>query len=184
MTDIRSGWKILTHDWRSPIQDGEPLCTGVLPVQLPPVTLDTGPSECAAGWNYTATLAGAIEIASILPGGRPARPVAVEAGPDAIERLGKRRASTLRLVRLATGAEIEDALRPLFPGAHAELMLTAQLDWLSALQRPLRDPKRVQDGLKIALTCRGLSWRLQQYPHARATWAAWAARAAWAAWAA
>lgn len=32
-----TGWKILTHDWRSPLQGGPPLVSGALPVLLPVV---------------------------------------------------------------------------------------------------------------------------------------------------
>jgi hypothetical protein len=71
--DIRHGYKILTHDWRPPIQGGEPLCDGVLPVTLPTVALDTSDEECGAGYNYCGTLVEASRIAGWWGNGRPAR---------------------------------------------------------------------------------------------------------------
>ena len=50
--DIRQGWKLFTHDWRSPIRGGEPVCDGTFPMTLSPVRLHVGPADCGAGWNY------------------------------------------------------------------------------------------------------------------------------------
>ena len=96
MTDIRHGWKILTHDGRSPLQGGASLLNGRFPVTLPTVALDAGPNECAAGWNYVADIAAGWKIAGMWPTGYPSRVVAVAASPDALERGNKRRASALR----------------------------------------------------------------------------------------
>ena len=107
---IRQGWKVLTHDLRSPIQGGEPVCADTFPAPLPAVRLDTSDEHCAAGWNYTADLASAFRIAGLWPNGRPSRAFVVEASADAIERADKRRASTLTLVREATEADIREGI--------------------------------------------------------------------------
>ena len=67
MTIPREGYKILTHHWCPPVQGGDPLCAGVLPVDLPPVPLDTGQNDCAAGYNYTRDLVTAAKIAGFWP---------------------------------------------------------------------------------------------------------------------
>ena len=36
-----TGWKSLTHDFRPPVQGGEPIFTGQYPFTLPTVSLDT-----------------------------------------------------------------------------------------------------------------------------------------------
>jgi len=176
---LTRGWKILTHDGCSPIQGGRSLLgNGAYPITLPRVPLDLGPAECAAGWNYTATLEEGWRIAGLWPTGRPARVVAVEASPDAIERGGKRRASALTLLREATDAECHAALRrlSLVFGEHAERMAQEQAAWLAALGRPRTDPHAIQQHLAVALSARGLSaWTLQRFDTARAAWDAWAA---------
>jgi hypothetical protein len=184
--EVTMGWKTLTHDWRSPLQGGEPVCTGTAwPVHLDGVVLDTTDRECGAGWNYTASIAGTLAIAGLWPMGRPSQIVRVVAGPDAVERGGKRRASTLTLERLATRAEIEGAVGSWFPVAHRAAMVDAQMAWRDALGRPRHDPATVQAGLVAALAARGLAaWTVRQIPDARdagAAWAAWAAGAAGAA---
>ncbi len=194
--NTRSGWKILTHDLRSPIQGGEPVFVGELPTTLAAVALDTSGVECGAGWNYSADLATAFGIAGLWPNGRPSRAFLVEASDDAIERGDKRRASSLTLVREASDAEIRDgvaAFSARYFGAHTERMTTEQLEWRRALARPRREPAAVSAHLQTAVVTRGLSWSLKEYDSCKAAWdarAAWdvraarAARAAWAAWAA
>jgi hypothetical protein len=209
--ETAQGWKVLTHDWRPPVQGGDPVCDGRLPVTLPTVRLDTGRSECApgtTGWYFSSDLATAVGIAGLWPNGRPARGLLVTPSSDAIVRGSKRRAASLTLEREATESEWEMAIRELSGrfsfGEHQERMVSEQLAWRRALARPLRDPAAVEACLRIALQARGLDWTLKQYPDAwdarssravgtawdarpRAAWAAWDARssrAAWAAWAA
>lgn len=183
-TDLRRGWKILTHDGRSPLQGGPPLLNGSLPVVLPTVPLDTGSVDCAAGWNYVAHIAMGWQIVGLWPTGRPSRVLAVEASSDAIERGQKRRASSLTLVREATQKEIQAALkqfsRPF--GDHVTRMTHEQAQWWIALSRPFHDVAEVEAQLALALSAReSASWTLRKYETARA---ARAASDAWDAWAA
>ena len=44
-------FKLITHDYRPPIQGGDPVWDGhTLPFQLPRVTLDTSDADCGSGW--------------------------------------------------------------------------------------------------------------------------------------
>ena len=195
--DIRQGWKIVTHDYRPPVQGGEPVWDGTtLPWTLPAVSLDTSEAEYGTGWHYCADLATALAVARLWPTGWPSVPVRIEASQDALPRGRKYRASQLAIVRRATDAEITAAIHELSApfGAHQDQMAAEQLAWREALGRPRHDRAAVERGLREALEARGLAaWRLQRYEtarDARAAWAAWAAwdardaRAARAAWAA
>ena len=188
---IRTGYKILTHDWRPPIQGGEPLCDGLLSITLPTVKLDTGKSDCAQGYNYTGSLCEAAKIVSFWPGGRPAKCLVVSASNDAIQRQTKRRCSQITLERLCTEVEIQQAMRDLvvsWAGAYTDSLVQEQWLWYVALGRPRYDKNRVETALQIALEARGLKWTLKEFPHARAARDAWAARDAraardaWDAW--
>ena len=179
---LRDGYKIVTHDWRSPLQEGAPLCDGVLPVTLPAVELDTSPRECAAGYHYTATLAHAMAIAGLWKDGRSARCLVVTAAEDAIERGAKRRSSQLTLERLCTPAETRQGLHDLVSGWAGSLthaLVDEQEAWYEALRRPRQSEDLVVEGLLDALTCRQLPWGLVQIRAARE---AWEARDAWEAW--
>ena len=182
-------YKILTHDWRPPVQGGEPLCDGTLPVTLPKVTLDTSTADCGAGYNYCDSLTTAARIAGLWPSGRPSRCLVVEPSADAIARGDKRRCSSLTITRLCTDDEIRGAMRDLvasWAGAHADELVAEQWAWYVALGRPLRDAAIVEAGLRAALEKRGLAdWTLKLYeaaPADRDAWDAWDAWNAWAAW--
>lgn len=196
--DIRSGYKILTHDWRPPIQDGKPLCDGkTFPLLLPPVELDTGPDDCAKGYNYADSLCEAAKIASFWPTGRPAKCLVVSASEDAIQRQSKRRCSQLTLERLCNQTEIRLAMQNLvkdWAGEHTSALTEEQWLWYEALGRPFRDKDKVMFSLQKALDVRGLNWSLKEITDASAAWDArawdarawdardaWATRAAWAA---
>ena len=183
--DIRQGWKIVTHDYRPPVQGGEPVWDGTtLPWTLPAVSLDTSEAEYGTGWHYCADLATALAVARLWPTGWPSVPVRIEASQDALPRGRKYRASQLAIVRRATDAEITAAIHELSApfGAHQDQMAAEQLAWHEALGRPQHDPAAVERGLREALEARGLAaWRLQRYETARDARAAWAARAARAA---
>jgi hypothetical protein len=181
MTDVRHGFKILTHDWRAPLQGGAPLCDGVLPVELPSVELDTSENECGTkgGYHYSAELHHAASVAGFWSTGRPARCLIVTAAEDAIQRGDKRRSSSVTLDRLCSDAEIQAAMRALvepWAGEHTDALVAEQWAWYVALGRPEHDADRVEMELKRALEARGLAWTLNRYDNARA------ARAAWAAW--
>src|SRR3990167_3749900 len=168
----RIGWKIVTHDRRIPLQGGEPLWTGDLPVVLPPVPLDTSAEECGMGWNYCADIQTAWLIAGLWPTGRPALVVHVEASADAIQRGTTCRASSLTLRRLATAEEIRTAMHA-FSAVFGDLateMVAEQLAWHDALARPRIDRARVEAGLVAALEVRQLPWTLKYFDSARDAW--------------
>jgi hypothetical protein len=193
IADLRRGYKILTHDWRPPIQGGAPVCAGMLPFTLPTVTLDTSDNECGqqGGYHYCASLRDAAALAGFWPNGRPSQCLVVTASDDAIERGTKRRASALTLERLCAEDEIRAAMRELvasWAGAHTDELVAEQWAWYVALGRPVHDAARVEEGLRAALDARGLKWQLKQYDSTRAAraardaWDAWDARDARAAW--
>ncbi len=204
MTDKRF-YKILTHNYRPPVQGGQPIWDGVtLPFALPPVKLDTGLEDCAAGWNYTGSLADALRIAHLWPDGRPSLALYVEPSSDAVTRGDKSRCSQLTIVGRVPFEEVRAAIRVLSEpfGVHADRMAESQVAWYEALGRPRRNVREVERGLRAALEARGLDWKLERFDSAGdardardaraawdardawAAWAAWAARAAWDAWAA
>src|SRR3990167_5501890 len=178
MSDERTmGWKGLTHDWRSPIRHGAPVCDGHLPVTLSPVALDTSAQECAAGWNFARDAATALRIAGLWYRGRPARLLAVSDAPDAIDRSNKTRDSQITLARGATQEEWTDAATQLHApiAMYAPGIVSEVGAWYVALGRPQHDTQRVVVELRRALAARGLSWTLQAYPNVLAASAAWAA---------
>lgn len=178
------GYKVFTHDLRSPIQGGAPVWDGSLPITLPAVEVDDGPENCAAGWNFVEDIPIGLRIAGLWSDGRPSRVFEVQA-PEAIARGNKRRARVLTIVRECSDGEIVDAIRALsLPfGAFADDMAAAQVLWREALARPYRDKGKVEEGLAKALAARGLeTWELKQFDNVRDAWAArdaWDARAAW-----
>jgi hypothetical protein len=178
IADVRRGYKILTHDWRPPIQGGAPVCAGMLPFTLPTVTLDTSDNECGqqGGYHYCASLHDAAALAGFCPNGRPSQCLVVTASDDAIERGTKRRASALTLERLCAEDEIRAAMRELvasWAGAHTDELVAEQWAWYVALGRPVHDAARVEEGLRAALDARGLKWQLKQYDSTRDAWDAW-----------
>ncbi len=132
-------YKVLTNDYRPPLQGGEPLWDGAtLPYTLPAVALDASGRDCAPGYHYCATPAGALRIAGLWSDGWPACVVAVEPAADAIERGEKWRASQLTITRRLGQDEIRAAVREMSArfGDHAEAMTDAQMAWYEALGRP------------------------------------------------
>ena len=179
---LRQGYKILTHDYRSPLQRDEPIWDGItLAYTLPPVVLDTSEAECGAGWNYCASIAEAIPLCGLWPTGRPSTVFAVEASADAVQRGNKRRASRLTLLRQCPESEVVSAIRGFSGifGAHQERLTEEQCAWRQALARPLRHEATVVEGLTTALEARALPWTLRRYETPRDVWAAWAAWDAW-----
>ncbi len=167
-----SGWKVFAHDGSSPVRGGAPVWDGTLPCDLPKVALDTSSVECGAGWNYTYRLADALRVAGLWPTGRPSIVVLVTPGEDAITRGDKSRASTLRLERLATEAEIRAGIEDLSAvfSPHAQAMAAEQIAWRNALGRPRYDPVAVEAGVRIALASRNLPWQPKRFETARDTW--------------
>ena len=178
-----TGWKVFTHDFRSPIQAGPALWDGQENFLLPKVRLDQGAGECAAGWNFCRSLATTFRVGGLWPTGRPSVACKVEAVGIWVERGEKCRSEQLLIRRRATADEIEAAVLELSApfGEHQQTMAAEQLVWREALARPTLDKKLVELKLQEALTKRGLSWALKEFADARAIWAAWDARAAWAA---
>jgi hypothetical protein len=111
-SDIRRGFKILTHDWRPPAQGVDPVVRHAadLAITLPSTELDTSSTEYGAGSHYCATLSQAARTSGFWPNGRPARCVSVLAGEDAIDRGASRRASVLTITALCTDEEIRTAM--------------------------------------------------------------------------
>ena len=109
MNDINKGFKIFTHDFRPPIQGGDPIWDGGTPFSLPTVSCDDSDRECSNGWNYVADLAIGFKIAGIWPTGRPSSCFVVEA-ENGIERGDKRRAASLHILRACTQQEIEEGI--------------------------------------------------------------------------
>ena len=183
------GWKILTSDFRPPVQSGDPLFDGkTFPRLLPSVELDQSDRECGRGWNFVADIETGFKIAGLWRSGKPNAVIQIEA-EGAIRRRDKLRARSLTLLRHATDDEIHAALlrfsKPF--GAHQEAMAEEQWLWWQALKRPSYDARKVEAYLREALVSRALDWKLKQFSDAgaaRAAWDAWDARDAWAAWSA
>lgn len=174
-------YKVLTNDYRPPLQGGEPLWDGAtLPYTLPAVALDASDRDCAPGYHYCATPAGALRIAGLWSDGWPACVVAVEPAADAIERGEKWRASQLTITRRLGQDEIRAAVREMSArfGDHAEAMTDAQMAWYEALGRPHHDVERVEAGLREALHTMGLNWTVKRFDSPSDAWDAWAAWAA------
>jgi len=171
-------YKVLTHDYRSPIQGGEPVFDGKLPFELPMVEVDRGQEECAAGWNACRSPEGALTIAGLWPNGRPSRLYRVVVDGEVIERGSKCRFATGTLAEEMDPTETIRKLHAPF-GEHLEGIVKEVLAWREALARPGRDRELVKEGLQKALDIRGLKRTLREYSSARAVWAGWAARDAW-----
>jgi hypothetical protein len=191
-----TAYKVFTHDLRSPIQGGDPVWVGRLPYQLPGVEVDSGPRECAAGWNACRDPETAIKIAGLWPNGRPSRIFELQSSGPVVERGQKMRAESWLILRELEMAPVIRRLSKAF-GDLADEMAAEQVAWHTALGRPRHNKRAVTDGLQLALGRRGLDWQIRQYDSARDAWdawdardaraaraAAWDARAAWAAWAA
>ena len=180
-------YKVLTHDWRPPVQGGPPVCDGKLPHTLPIVEVDTGPDECAAGWNFTRRPETALRIGGLWSDGRPSQLFACEIADQGIERGEKLRRETGVLLREEPiSDEILARLHAPMAGDGLPLAdLVAEVQaWRGALARPRRDEVAVVAGLRAALVVRGLDWTLQQYPAARYagdSWDSWDASDSWAA---
>jgi hypothetical protein len=187
MSDLRDGFKVFTHDLKSPLQEGAAVWDGADGFVLPKTTLDPSSSECGAGWNYCASIEQAWKIAGMWPAGRPSVVVKVRASGDAIERGNKRRCSQLEIVERCDDSDLRTALDRFSAvfSKHAEEMADSQWEWMLALARPRRNVRDVERGLRAALKARGLDWKLKRYATAREAWGAWGARGAreaWGAW--
>jgi hypothetical protein len=193
---MMDGYKVLTYDYRPPIQGGDPVWDGKRKT-LNKVELDTGEKECAAGWNFCRRAHDALRIAGLWPDGYPSVLLRVRGGRDTIERGDKLRCSRLTILGVCSEDEVRKSvyvMSQLF-GVHTDVMTDSQMKWRHALARPYCDESAVEAGLRAALDARGPSeWKLHQFATARevrdrardvratratrAAWAAWAARAA------
>jgi len=176
-------WKILTNDFRPPLQGGNALCDGkTWPVKLPKVHLDRSDSECGikGGWHFCRTIEAGLLIAGLWRTGRPSSIVLVEPHGDIIERGDKLRAETLTLLRVASDDEIRAALMAFSKpfGKYQKVMSEEQWLWRQALGRPVRNRDAVYEGVTVALRARSLDWKIKEYPTERDAWAAWDAWAA------
>ena len=177
---VTEAYKVLTHDWRSPIYRGEPVCAGALPFELPTVDVDVSDAYCGAGWNASRDAADALRAAGLWPDGRPSRLLLVSTVAPVVERAGRVRAATWTLVREVDVEPHVYTLSRAF-GGHADEMAREQLRWRAALARPRRDEAVVAASLERALRKRGLPWSLRRFATAQAARDAWDAWAAWAA---
>jgi hypothetical protein len=180
---VVKGWKVFTHDLRSPVRGGDPVWDGSLPHTLAKVRLDRSEERTAPGWHYCREAHDALRISGLWPNGRPSRLFAVETR-DVVERGDLVRASAPTILREATEQEIVEAIERLSAvfAPHAEWQLQEQLAWRAALARPSRGDDIVEAGLRQALEARDLDWKLRRFDSARAAWAARAARDARDAW--
>jgi hypothetical protein len=193
------GYKIFTHDLRSPFFIGEPVFEdGKLPYMLPEVEVDKTDTHCGKGWNFCVRSADALRIGGMWPNGYPSRLFRVESIGEVVERGDKCRASELRILEEVTdiGPVIRE-LSKVFGEVYREDMVREQMLWREALGRPLRDEKVVEAGLRKSLEIRGLDWSLRRFGSVEDAWAAsaamdvsaawyaidaWSANAAWNAW--
>ena len=184
-----AGFKILTHDYRSPVQTGGPVLWDgtTVPFELPTVALDRSDDECGAGWNYCADIATAARIAGLWKGGNPSRVLRVRAAGEVVARGDKIRTDRLVIDGHADRATMVQHLGRPF-GVYAGTMGEAQVAWWEALARPMRNVRNVEKGLRGALRQRGLEWKIVRYDDSVTAWDAWAARDAraardaWDAW--
>lgn len=187
-------YKILTHDFRPPIQGGHPILPAsvTFPYRLPTVEVDTSDAECGAGWNACADIETAIRIAGEWPNGRPSQVFRLRSvqGACPLKRGDKIRAATWDVMGPVAPSALRDARVCLYApmakdGLPVEDIVTEVEAWSHALGRPAHDEGAVEAGLRGTLQVRGLRWSLRRFGDARAAWDAWAAwdaRAAWAAW--
>ena len=178
------GWKLFTHDLRSPLRRGDPVWDGSYPYTLPEVELNRCNAEYGPGWHFCETLVGAIRVVGFCPDGWSSRAIAVEPKGDVVQQSATYRCSSLTLLHEATVDEWRVAIVELSAplGAHAEVIASEQLAWREALARPLRDEAAVDAGLREALAARGLEWQLHRYQDAMAARIASDGTVAVAAW--
>jgi len=140
------GFKILTEDYRSPIQGGKPLLTSTtkLPFTLPKVELDTSDNECGAGWNFCKTIPQAIKIAKLVNRYGLNKIYEVEGSKDSIVRDSKCRCSELTLVSQVTKCDFEPN------GKNAELQ-----EWLD-LEEKEENKQEIEKSLLETLKIKGL----------------------------
>ncbi len=187
------GWKLLTHDFRPPIQGGAPLFDGVtFPYTLPTVDCDTSGRHCSFGWNFVHTIADGFHIAEMWPTGRPCAVLQVEADAP-LERgdshtrysVTMLRSPDLTLLRHATDDEIRTAIYDFSAifGDLRDAMAAERWLWWQALKRPHRDRTAVEAGLRKMLDARRLDWELQEFPFDayiyRALGLLWVPESAW-----
>ena len=182
------GYKILTHDYRPPIQLGAPIWDGQVGAILPKTDLDRSDNVCGRGWNFCPSLATAFRIAGLWPNGWPSIALQVESMGDVVERENKCRSEQLLICGMCSEDEIKAAIAELSSvfAPHQNEMLEEQWAWRSALARDDLDETLIEANLQLALKERGLAWSLKRYEDARTAWAAravWAARDARDAWA-
>ena len=129
------GYKVLTHDFRSPIQGGAPLWDGKESLTLPTVKVDESKSPCGAGWNFCRDLPTALRIGGLWPDGWPSIAMQVAGEGTVVVRQDKCRAERLTLLRCCAEAEIGAAIHELSVAfvPYQDEMAEAQIAWRTAL---------------------------------------------------
>lgn len=132
---------------------------------------------------YQRTLPGALKTTGYWFSGRPSRAfqvVGINARGNEEEKYA---AQSFVLKRECEPSEIKQAIRRNSAtfGEFEDELANQQWLWYVALGRPERNREKVIQGLETALKVRDLSWKLEEFPTARAAWDARAARDARAA---
>ena len=132
MTETLKGYKCLTHDYRPPIQGGDPIWSGNSGEETPTVGLDTSDADCGTGggWHFCREPETALVIAGLWPNGRPSVVVEIETVGAWVERQDKCRAEQLRFGRQLPEAEVEQLVAKLsskwFPSEYRDRMAQSQ----------------------------------------------------------
>ena len=161
-------YKVLTHDYRPPLQGGKPLFDGAPGCVLPTVPVDMDNAvECGrSGWHYSTDVPTALQIAGLWPGGHPSTVWEFEPLGKRKEASGiKSRAESGRFVRQLSEDEVSLYVRALteqWAGDHTDRLVASQMEWRRALGRPGRDAPAVEHGLRLTLDARGLTALLRR----------------------
>lgn len=180
-------YKVLTHDYCSPIQGGKPIFDGKLPFTLPVVKVDSSEKECAAGWNACREIYTALQIGGLWPNGWPSKCYEVETEHPVVERGNKVRTVSWDLIRLVSESEIKVVVEELSEpfGKFQEEMVNEQMLWREALARSKKNEVKVERDLKEVLKVRRFSWKLKKHEDAQTVWDArttWGARSVRGVW--
>src|SRR3990172_7168013 len=129
------GWKVLTHDYRPPIQGGNPVWDSTLGQTTPKVAVDMSAAGCGAGWNFTTRPETALRIGGLWPDGRPSRLIRVETAGAHVVWGDKCRTEQIVWGREAGPAKVRSAVTALFgpfEAEHRPRMVESTMLWRGA----------------------------------------------------